>query len=153
VIQGLARRRDQVRSGEGASPRVVHAGAAEGIASWDAWLVALAAAIAPISPPGWLPMADVVEALSLEHGARGVRSFFTTKPSEREVARVRTLGSLAVRVLGAVLAAPGAFPADARLLRRALIASLGFPAEDERMLDQEAPVPAEALEIHGGHEA
>lgn len=117
------------------------------LSSWDAWQLGLCTAIAPVAPPRWLPMSDVIGALSLEGGARGVRSLFTSKPSDKEVARVRSLGALAVRSLGAVLSAAGAFNARGRLLRSSLIASLGLPEDDQKTLDTEAPVAAEALEI------
>ncbi|MEZ4293810.1 MAG: hypothetical protein R3B70_02455 [Polyangiaceae bacterium] len=118
--------------------------------AWEPWLTSLCAAIAPISPPRWMPMADAVEqGLSLEHGARGVRSLFTSKPSEKEVLRVRTIGSLAVRVLAAVMAATGTFTGESALLRAAAVASLGLPEEDQRMLNNETPILAEALEVYG----
>lgn len=142
ALGALSKRRQAMRaatSGDGAP--------AAGMSAWDAWLVGLCAAIAPIAPPRWLPMAELVDALSLEHGARGVRSFFTSKPSERDVARVRTLGSMAVRSLASVLAATGTFTPDAKLLRRALIVSLGFPPGDEHVLDQEAATDAEKLDL------
>ncbi len=118
-----------------------------GIESWEAWVLPLCTALAPLAPPRWLPMADVVDELSLEKGARGMRSLFTTKPSDKEIARVRAQGAMAVRALGAVLAATGTFHAEARLARATLIASLGLPEADQRSLHEEAPVPAEALDI------
>ncbi|MFO0757193.1 MAG: hypothetical protein U0359_11930 [Byssovorax sp.] len=120
---------------------------APGLESWDAWQLALCTAIAPVSPPRWLPMSDVIESLSLEHGARGVRSLFTSKPSEKEVARVRALGALAVRSLGAVLSSAGSFNARARLLRGSLIASLGLPEEDQKTLNAEDPPSPGSLEV------
>lgn len=123
----------------------------EGLEAGERWLFSLCAAIAPISPPRWMPMADVIEAgLSLEHGARGMRSLFTNKPSEKEVNRVRSLGALAVRSLGAVLSATGTFHAEAHAIRATLIASLGLPIEDQRLLNTEPPVTAEAVEVPTG---
>src|SRR5205814_10079279 len=115
-----------------------------GLDDWDKWQLSLCTAIAPIAPPRWLPMSDVIGDLSLEHGARGVRSLFTSKPSEKEVARVRSLGALTARALGAVLSAAGPFNQRARLLRGSLIASLGLPEEDQNLLHKEQPVSAEA---------
>jgi hypothetical protein len=124
------------------------------LAAWDAWVHELCIAIAPIAPPRWLPMGDAVAAgLSLEHGARGVRSLFTSKPSEKDIARVRRLGAFAVRSLGGVLSATGQWTTDARLLRASLIASLGLPEEDQRALDAELPVPTETLELQSGCDA
>lgn len=116
-----------------------------GLELGDEWLVPLCAAIAPIAPPWWLPMAQVVTVLSLEHGARGVRSLFTSKPSDKEVARVRRIGSLAARVLASVLAAAGGPQAEAWLLRATLVASLGLPEDDQRLLNAEQPMAPEAL--------
>jgi hypothetical protein len=143
-LRALARRRAPVVAGLGPD---VHDGL---MGSWETWVTSLCAAIAPIAPPRWMPMADAVEqGLSLEHGARGVRSLFTSKPSEKEIMRIRTTGSLAVRVLAAVMAAPGNFTPELALLRSAAIASLGLPEEDQRMLNSEAPVTADALEVYG----
>jgi hypothetical protein len=111
----------------------------------EGWLLPLCAAIAPIVPPWWLPMAQVVTGLSLEHGARGVRSLFTSKPSDKEVARVRRIGSLAARVLASVLAAPDGAQTEASLLRATLVASLGLPEDDQRLLNAEQPMAPEAL--------
>jgi hypothetical protein len=143
-LRALARRRAAVVAGLGPD---VHGGL---MAAWDGWVTALCAAIAPIAPPRWMPMADAVDqGLSLEHGARGVRSLFTSKPSEKEILRVRTIGSLAVRVLSAVMAAPGSFSGESQLLRAAAVASLGLPEEDQRMLTNETPILADALEVYG----
>lgn len=109
--------------------------------TWEPWILNLCAAIAPISPPHWMPMARAVEAgLSLEHGARGLRSLFTNEPSESEVVHVRTLGPLAVQALGAALIADGRMDAEDELHRRALIASLGLPEHDQARLRDQAPV-------------
>ena len=60
-------------------------------------------------------MMDVVrEKVTLEIGARGLRSLFSSKPSDKDVARVKRYGSLAVRVLRAVLAADGPLDAEER---------------------------------------
>lgn len=144
LLRALSRRRAAVVAGLGPD---VSGGL---MAAWEPWVTSLCAAIAPIAPPRWMPMADAVEqGLSLEHGARGVRSLFTSKPSEKEVLRVRTIGSLAVRVLAAVMAAPGTFSGESALLRAAAVASLGLPDEDQRMLTSETPIPADALEVYG----
>ncbi len=119
----------------------------QGMDAWDAWVLSLCGAMAPIAPPRWMPMADAIEAgLSLEHGARGLRSLFTSKPGDRDVQRVRDLGSLATRALGAVLGAAGGFRGDDHALRGAFIASLGLPEADQRALDAEPPRRAEDLE-------
>jgi hypothetical protein len=147
MLRALARRRAKAIEAAARESTLVRIEASE------LWLLPLCAAIAPIAPPRWMPMADAIEeGLSLEHGARGVRSLFTSKPSEKEIARVRTLGAFTVRTLAAVLAAAGSFHPEARLMRDCLIASLGLTDDDQRMLRDEAPPAAEALVIPTGVE-
>jgi hypothetical protein len=125
-----------------------------GLDDWDPWILALCAVLAPIAPPRWVPLADAVEAgLSLEHGARGVRALFTSKPSEKDVARVRSLGGLAVRVVTSVIASAGPLNGEAALLRLSLVASLGLPDHDRAELEAEPPAPAEMLDLHGDLDA
>ncbi len=142
-LRALARRRAPVVAGLGPDVRGGFMG------SWETWITSLCTAIAPIAPPKWMPMADAVEqGLSLEHGARGVRSLFTSKPSEKEIMRVRTTGSFAVRVLGAVVSATGTFSGESALLRAAAVASLGLPEDDQRTLNGEAPIAADNLDVY-----
>ena len=76
--------------------------------NFDAWFIDMSRAMAPIHPPSFLPMSGVIdEKVTLEVGARGLRSLFSSKPSDKDVARVKNLGALAVRVLRAVFAADG----------------------------------------------
>ncbi len=97
-----------------------------------------------------MPFADAVQAgLSLEHGARGVRSLFTSKPSDKDVARVRSLGGKAVRAITSVLGATGKLGPEADLMRRALLASLGLPDAERAALELEAPLDPEALDLSG----
>lgn len=127
-----------------------HGAPPPGLDAWEPWVLALSAALAPIAPPRWIPLADaVVSGLSLEHGARGLRALFSSKPSEKDVARVRSLGAMAVRCVTAVLGATGPLSSEASLLRSALIASLGLPEEARREVEAEQPLPAESLELHG----
>jgi hypothetical protein len=145
VLRALAKRR------EAAIQAVARGAPVEHLGQGDAWLVRLSAAMAPIAPPRWMAMADVVEeGLSLEHGARGMRGLFFSKPSEKEVLRVRTLGAFVVRALASVLGATGEFHPEARLQRACLVASLGLPEEDQRTLLAEEPKPADALEVPEG---
>lgn len=138
-LRAFARRREPALHAVARGAPAEHAGQGE------AWLARLCAAIAPVSPPRWMAMADVVEeGLSLEHGARGLRGLFTSRPSDKEVARVRTLGAFAARALAAVLG-PGADGASVQ--RACLIASLGLPEEEQRALLAEAPAAVEALEV------
>ncbi len=145
VLRGLARRRAPTlqAAARGAPPEL--------LTQWDIWVERLSVAIAPIQPPRWLAMAGVVdEGLSLEHGARGVRSLFTTKPSEKDIARVRSFGAFVSRALASVLGATGTFNTEARMQRGCFVASLGLPDEDARALGAEEPVPADTLEVPEG---
>jgi hypothetical protein len=120
---------------------------------WEPWLLGLCAAIAPIAPPHWMPMARAIDAgLSLEGGARGLRSLFTSEPSEHDILRVRALGPLAVRILAAVFMADGRVEAEDELHRRALIASMGLPRQDQAQLLAEPLLPADAVALPDGVE-
>lgn len=121
---------------------------APGLDDWEPWVLALSSALAPIAPPRWIPVADAVrEGLSLEHGARGIRSLFSSKPSDKDILRVRLLGALAVRCVTSVLGATGALNEDARLARDALLSSLGLSEETRREIAAELPAPAESLDL------
>jgi tellurite resistance protein len=119
------------------------------IDDWGAWTVSMSAVVAPVHPPVWLPMNDLVQNVSLEAGARGVRALFTSKPSDKEVQRTRKIGALAVRTLTSVLGSDGELRADEELLRASLVAALGLPEEDERLLTAEKPMPPQAIEVYG----
>ena len=134
VLQAIAR---------GASP--------EHIGQWETWLLRMSAAIAPVAASRWLAMSDVIdEGVSLEHGARGVRSLFTSKPSEKDVARVQSFGGFAARALASVLAATGEFHPEARAQRGCFVASLGLPEAEQKALTGEEPTVAGALEVPEG---
>ncbi len=118
--------------------------------AFDAWVVDMARAMAPICPPSWLPMAEVLaEKVTLEVGARGLRSLFSSKPSDKDVVRVKRLGSLAVRVLRAVLSADGPIDGEEARMLASLITSLGLPEADAAPLYTEAPISIERLDVYG----
>jgi tellurite resistance protein len=117
---------------------------------YEAWVVDMARAMAPIAPPAWLPMMDVVrEKVTLEIGARGLRSLFSSKPSDKDVARVRRYGTLAVRVLRAVLAADGPLDREEQTLIAAVIGALGLPDSDTNALSAESPIAPGSLDVYG----
>jgi len=117
---------------------------------FEAWVVEMTRALAPVAPPRWLPMMDVVrEKVTLEMGARGLRSLFSTKPSDKEVARVKRYGSLAVRVLRAVLAADGPIDDEERGMLAAVIGAFGLPEADANGLYTEPPAAPETLDVYG----
>ena len=117
---------------------------------FDRWIVEQTRAIAPVAPPIWMPMNDVIaEKVTLEVGARGLRSFFSSKPSDKDVQRVKRLGTLAVRLLRAVFAADGMIDAEEARTIAGLIGSFGLPETDVQPLYTEAPLPVEQLDIYG----
>jgi hypothetical protein len=140
---------------EGLLPRraSAYSAAVQGLAysrmthKFDPWFVEMVRAMAPVSPPAWVPMMEMVrEKVTLEIGARGLRSLFSNRPSERETARVKRYGSLGVRVLRAVFAADGSLDGEERMIVSAAIASLGLPDADANALSGEPPVRPDALE-------
>jgi hypothetical protein len=142
LLRDFAKRRSSVLQA------VARGAPSEHMGPWDSWLLRMSAAIAPLSPPRWLAMADVIEGgVSLEHGARGLRSLFTSTPSEKTVARVQSFGGFAARALASVLAATGEFHPDARAQRGCFVASLGLSEDDQKALTKEEPVFATALEV------
>jgi hypothetical protein len=120
------------------------------IDTFDAWVVEMTRAIAPICPPSWMPMSEVLaEKVTLEVGARGIRSLFSSKPSDKDVQRVKRLGSLAVRVLRAVFASDGPIDGEEARTIAALVTSLGLPEADAQPLYTEAPVAIDRLDVYG----
>ncbi len=118
--------------------------------SFDPWIVEMTRAIAPICPPSWMPMSEVLaEKVTLEVGARGIRSLFSSKPSDKDVQRVKRLGSLAVRVLRAVFASDGPIDGEESRTLASLIGSLGLPDADAAPLYTEAPISIDRLDVYG----
>ena len=116
---------------------------------YDAWFVQLTRAMAPVAPPPWVPMMDVVrEKVTLEIGARGLRSLFSTKPSEKDVARVQRFGALAVRALRAVFVADGTIDTEEATTIAAVLAALGLPEVEATALYHEAPMLPEQLDTY-----
>jgi hypothetical protein len=114
------------------------------------WFVEMSRALAPLAPPAHVPMMEIVrEKVTLELGARGLRSLFSSKPSDKDVARVKRYGSLAVRVLRAVLGADGTLDDEERTLAAAFIASLGLPESDANALYSEPAMAPQSLEVYG----
>ena len=145
ILPSLAKRRADAHAAcirGDRTPRMIEA--------FDAWVIELARAMAPLAPPVWMPMGDVVaEGVTLEIGARGLRSLFSSKPSDKDMQRVKRLGTLAVRVLRAVLAADGNLDAEEARTIAALVASMGLPAADAAPLLTEEVVSVEHLDVYG----
>src|SRR5260370_39094856 len=92
---------------------------------FEPWLAEMARALAPVSPPASLPMMQVGrEKVTLEVGARGLRSVLSSKPSDKEVTRVRRYGSPARRGRAPALAAGGPLNAAERTAIAAVGAAL-----------------------------
>ncbi|HLK39217.1 MAG TPA: hypothetical protein VKU41_20790 [Polyangiaceae bacterium] len=123
-------------------------------AQFDPWLLDMARALAPVAPPTFLPMMEVVrEKVTLEIGARGLRSLFSSKPSDKDVARVKRYGALAVRLLRAVLAADGPLDREESTAVTAVVAALGLPEGDAGALRSEPPPVVETLDVYGDMDA
>jgi tellurite resistance protein len=145
VLDGLGKRR-----GEGYSAILGGHRLNTMSTEFDNWVVEMTRAIAPICPPMWMPMSEVIrEKVTLEVGARGLRSLFSSKPSEKDIQRVKRLGTLAVRVLRAVFIADGTLDAEEQRTIAGLVASLGLPDPDAQALYAEEPVPVEKLDVYG----
>jgi len=145
VLEGLGKRRGEAYSAVVSGHRLNTM-----LGEFDAWVVEMTRAVAPIYPPSWMPMADVLrERVTLEAGARGLRSLFSSKPSDKDVQRVKRLGTLAVRVLRAVFTADGALDAEEQRTLAGVITSLGLPDADAQPLFNEGAISVEQLDVYG----
>lgn len=145
VLDGLGKRRGEAYAAILAGHRLNTM-----VSEFDNWVVELTRAVAPIAPPTWMPMAEVIrEKVTLEAGARGIRSLFSSTPSDKEVQRVKRLGTLAVRVLRGVFIADGTLDPEEQRTIAGLVASLGLPDADAQALYAEPPVPVEQLDVYG----
>jgi tellurite resistance protein len=117
------------------------------VVAYREWMTACCAAVAPFTPPAWLPLSDLIAGgLTLEGGVRGVRALFTSQPSQKKVEQVRQIGSFATRVLTSVLGADGELDADEVDVITAFVASLGLPREEADSLLAEPPIPPGEIE-------
>ena len=145
ALDGLAKRRTDAYAAVIQGTRVLRMET-----DFDHWMVEMLRAMAPVSPPSWMAMHEVIaEKVTLEVGARGIRSLFSSKPSDKDVQRVKRLGSLAVRTLRAVFAADGPIDAEEARSLAGLIGSLGLPDADAAPMYTEAPMPVEQLDVYG----
>lgn len=137
-LPDIARRRAARYADPGAAP--------EG----DAYWVDLAAALAPVLPSELMPMWGLIESgATLEGGARGLRSLFSSAPSEKDRRRVQRTAGLAWRVMSLAVAADGTVTDDERLRAEMAMASFGLSAEELAAAKGEAPAKAAQLEVFG----
>lgn len=145
VLEGLGRRRAEAYGAIVAGHRLTTMST-----ELDHWLVELTRAAAPIFPPNWLPMGDVLrEKVTLEVGARGLRSLFSSKPTDKDIVRVKRLGTLATRVVRAVFAADGPLDNEEQRMIASFISALGLPDEHAQPLYSEPPIPVPQLDVYG----
>ena len=113
----------------------------------EAWAIALSRAVAPSLAPRFLPMHELADAFGLAGGARGLKSLFSSKPSDKDRARVRALASAAAGVGAAAMAANGALTPDERALLRAAAACFGLSADDEALVGGATAEPPDRVAL------
>lgn len=143
-LEGLARRRSETYNAVLQGTKVPSMKE-----QFEPWLVSVTRAMAGVFPPVWMPMMDVVrERISLEVSPRGIRGLFSSKPSEKDIARVRRFAPLAVRMLRAVFAADGQLDVEERIMVNAFISGLGLPDAEAAALRDEAPIAPERFDMY-----
>jgi tellurite resistance protein len=117
------------------------------MADFETWLATLTRSTAAEIAPWFVPMRNAIaDGMTLHREGRGLRGLI---PIGREEARQKTRrdGLFAVRVARAVAAADGVVSPDETRALELLLAALGLPDEDARVLRAEAPIPMGAIEI------
>lgn len=146
-LGALARRREAFTAGAArgqAVPRP-HDG--------EPWILGLCYAASTVALPLLMPLREAIEdGLSLEGAPRGLRSLFSSKPSDKDLARTREAAALAARTLGGVLSADGSLLPESSLLVAMMLAAMGLPSDEIQRLRAEAPVDPEQLPITGDTE-
>lgn len=97
----------------------------------EGFTITLSRALAPSLAPRFLPMHELADAFGLAGGARGLKSLFSSKPSDKDRARVRNLALTASLVSASAMAANGELSAEERLFLRASAACFGLLPEEE----------------------
>lgn len=117
------------------------------MADFEPWLAALTRATAGDLAPWFVPMRHAIEdGMTLLREPRGLRAMIPIGVEEGR-ARVRRDGIFAVRVARAVAAADDVVSPDETRGLELLLAALGLPDDDARVLRTEAPVPMGAIEL------
>jgi tellurite resistance protein len=91
----------------------------------------------------------LAEGVTLEIGARGLRGLFSSKPSEKDIQRVKQTGGFTVRTLRAVLASDGSLDAEEKRSLDAFIGALGLPAADTEAWQSEEVKSVAQMEVYG----
>jgi len=118
--------------------------------SGPAYWTDLAAALAPVLPSELMPLWGLIDdGVTLEGGAKGLRSLFSATPSEKERRRVQRTATLAARVLAVAAGADGAAPEDEKRLGDMAMASFGLSADELTAARADAPARASQLEVFG----
>ncbi len=116
----------------------------------DQYWPGVARALAPLCPPETMPMGGLIEAgITLEGGARGLRSLFTKNPSDKDRKRVQRYATLAARVMEAVAGADDELSEDE--LRGISMAMASFGLDDDELVAARAPAKLrpEQIEVFG----
>lgn len=117
---------------------------------WDAWMRALCRITAGSAAPWYLPMREAVDdGLTLEQEPSGLRALINFGHAAH-VERVRREGTMTLRVLRAVAAADGQLGPEEHRAFELLLAAMGLPEADTRVLLAEPPIPIASIEIPGG---
>lgn len=115
----------------------------------DDWAISLSRAHAPLSVPKFLPMHELSDAITLAGGSRGLKSLFSSKPSDKDVDRVRRLGGIAARMAASGMGANGTLTPDEHRLVRAFAATLGLGPDDEAPIAATQGGSAETIDLAG----
>lgn len=119
-----------------------------------AYWIGIAAALAPIGPPSWMPMeALVLAGHTLEGGARGLRGLFTREPSDKERKRVLRIATLAARILQIVARADANVRSDETHLIEMAMNSFGLNPEERARTQFDGPPSFETLDVPGDLDA
>lgn len=117
---------------------------------WDPWMRALCRITAGSAAPWYLPMREAVDdGLTLEQEPTGLRALISLGHASH-VERVRREGTMTVRVLRAVATSDGALGDDERQSIELLLAAMGLPEADTRVLLAEPAMPIASIEVPGG---
>jgi hypothetical protein len=122
----------------------------DGVPAGDDYWTDLAATLAPVLPSEHMPMWGLIDAdLTLEGGAKGLRSLFSSTPSERERRKVQRTATLAWRVMSIVAHTDAAVTADEARLMNMAMSSFGLTADELAAARADGPSRAAQLEVFG----